>query len=255
ENGFLPPPEDVPPEVLARAALAYVCSPSNPQGAVASRDYLARWVALGRKHGFTVAFDECYAEIYRGTPPAGALEVVEVRLDNLVVLHPLSKRSAAPGLRSGFIAGDRRLIRRVTQLVNFGGSAPSFPALAASAALWREESHVEAGRERYRRCFDIAGRILGNRHGFTVPAGGFFLWLDVGDGEAAARQLWARAGIRVLPGAYMARPDAAGHNPGQRYIRVALVHEPAIVEDGLRRLAAVLDETEPGVGSVAAAAS
>ena len=246
-TGFLPDPDDIAPEVLTRAALAYVCSPSNPQGAVASRDYLARWVALGRKHGFTVAFDECYAEIYRDEPPAGALEVAQGRLDNIVVLHSLSKRSAAPGLRSGFIAGDRRLIRRVTQLVNFGGSAPSFPALAASAALWREESHVEAGRARYRRCFAIAERMLGNRFGFTQPKGGFFLWLDVGDGEAAARRLWAEAGLRVLLGAYMARPDAEGRNPGTPYIRVALVHEPEVVEEGLGRLVKVLGHREEAV--------
>ena len=170
--------------------------------------------------------------------------MAEGRLDNLIVLHSLSKRSAAPGLRSGFIAGDRRLIRRVTQLVNFGGSAPSFPALAASAALWREESHVEAGRERYRRCFAIAERLLGNRFSFVSPAGGFFLWLDVGDGEAAARRLWAEAGLRVLPGAYMARPDAEGRNPGAPYIRVALVHEPEVVEEGLTRLVRVLASPE-----------
>ncbi len=239
-NGFLPEPELVDPATLARTALAYVCSPSNPQGAVASGDYLARWVRLARKHDFAIAFDECYAEIYRGQPPAGALEVAEGRLDNLIVLHSLSKRSAAPGLRSGFIAGDRRLVKRVTQLVNFGGSAPSFPALAASAALWREESHVVAGRERYRRSFAIAARLLGNRFGFVSPAGGFFLWLDVGDGEAAAKRLWAEAGLRVLPGAYMARPDAEGRNPGTPYIRVALVHEPEVVEEGLTRLVKVL---------------
>src|SRR5262249_46282496 len=174
-------------------------------------------------------------------PPAGALEVAEGRLDNLVVLHSLSKRSSAPGLRSGFIAGDRQLIRRVTQLVNFGGSAPSFPALAASAALWRDEAHVEEVRARYDRCFAIAERVLAGRFGCKVPRGGFFLWLDVGDGETAARRLWAEAGIRVLPGAYMARADETGRNPGAPYIRVALVHEPAGVEEGLGRLARILD--------------
>jgi aspartate/methionine/tyrosine aminotransferase len=248
-NGFLPEPELVAPEILARTALAYVCSPSNPQGAVASRDYLGRWIALARRHGFTVAFDECYAEIYRGEPPAGALQVAGGRLDNLVVLHSLSKRSGAPGLRSGFVAGDQRLIRRLTQLVNFGGTAPSFPALAASAALWREESHVEAGRARYRRSFAIAERLLGNRFSFVTPRGGFFLWLDVGDGEAAARRLWAEAGLRVLPGAYMARPDAEGRNPGAPYIRVALVHEPEVVEEGLERLVHVLGGIEATAAS------
>ncbi len=240
ENGFLPDPASVGAEVLARTALAYVCSPSNPQGHVAPRAYLARWLELGRRHGFTVAFDECYAEIYLDEPPPGALEVAEGRLDNLAVFHSLSKRSSAPGLRSGFVAADRRLIRRLVQLVNYGGSAPSFPALAASAALWRDEVHVEAARARYRRCFDIAERILGRRFGFRRPGGGFFLWLDVGDGEAAARRLWAEAGLRVLPGAYMARPDAEGRNPGQPFIRVALVHAPEVVEEGLQRLVRVL---------------
>src|SRR5438876_774411 len=102
-------------------------------------------------------------------------------------------RSPGPSLRSGFLAGDRRLIRRVTQLVNFGGVAPSFPALAASSALWREESHVAGFRERYRQCFDIAQTLIGQRFGFYNPRGGFFLWLDVGDGESAARRLWAEA--------------------------------------------------------------
>ena len=241
ENGFMPEPDLIPPEALARTALAYVCSPSNPQGAVASRDYLARWVSHARRHNYTLAVDECYAEIYRGDPPTGALEVAEGKLDNLVVLHSLSKRSSAPGLRSGFVAGDRRLIRRLTQLSNFGGAAPSFPVLAASAALWREETHVAAIRERYRRCFAIAERLIGRRLGFYQPRGGFFLWLDVGDGEVAAKKLWAEAGLRVLPGTYMARPDAAGVNPGKPYIRVALVHEPAVVEEALGRLVHVLD--------------
>ena len=243
ENGFLPEPDLIPPEALSRTALAYVCSPSNPQGAIASPEYLGRWLTHARRHNYTLAVDECYAEIYRGSPPAGALQVAEGSLDNLVVFHSLSKRSSAPGLRSGFIAGDRRLIRRVTQLSNFGGAVPSFPALAASAALWRDEAHVVAVRERYRQCFDIAERLIGGRFRFYNPRGGFFLWLDVGDGEAAARKLWAEAGLRVLPGAYMARPDAAGVNPGQPYIRVALVHEPAIVEQGLARLVNVLDRS------------
>jgi len=245
ETGFLPDPEAAPEAVLRRTALAYVCSPSNPQGAVAGKDYLARWLALGRRHGFTVAFDECYAEIYFGQPPAGALEVADGRLDNLVVLHSLSKRSSAPGLRSGFIAGDRRLIRRVTQLVNYGGVAPSFPVLAASVALWRDEAHVEAVRERYRACFAIAERVIGQRFAYVPPGGGFFLWLDVGDGEQAAKRLWAEAGLRVLPGGYMARPGADGVNPAARYIRVALVHEPAVVEGALLRLVQVLDGAGP----------
>jgi len=115
-----------------------------------------------------------------------------------------------------------------------------YPILAASTALWRDEIHVEAGRQRYRANFQAAAEILGDQFGFVRPAGGFFLWLDVGDGEAAARRLWAEAGIRVLPGGYMGRPDEHGVNPGQRYIRVALVYDTETTAAGLRRLQQVL---------------
>ena len=243
ETGFLPDIDRIAPTVLKRTTLAYVCSPANPQGAVASLDYLKRWIALARRHNFVLAVDECYAEIYDRMPPAGALAAcaaLDGDLDNVVVFHSLSKRSGVPGLRSGFIAGDARLIRRNAQLINYGGVAVPYPILAASTALWRDEAHVEAGRERYRANFEAAAAILGGERGSFRPAGGFFLWLDVGDGETAAKRLWAEAGIRVLPGAYMARPDERGVNPGQRYIRVALVYEPATTAAGLRRLAQVL---------------
>jgi aspartate/methionine/tyrosine aminotransferase len=242
-NGFLPDVEQLPRQLLERTALVYVCSPANPQGAVASLDYLKRWVELGRRHGFVVAFDECYAETYDRLPPPGGLEACAALggdLHNVMVFHSLSKRSGVPGLRSGFVAGEARLIQRNTQLINYGGVAVPYPILAASTALWREETHVELGRQRYRANFDAAAAILGNRLGFTRPAGGFFLWLDVGDGEQVARRLWQEAGIRVLPGAYMAQPDTTGVNPGQRYIRVALVYEPATTAEGLRQLADVL---------------
>jgi aspartate/methionine/tyrosine aminotransferase len=242
-NGFLPDIERVPHQLLERTALVYVCSPANPQGAVASLDYLKRWIELARRHGFVVAFDECYAETYDRLPPSGGLEACAALggdLHNVMVFHSLSKRSGVPGLRSGFVAGEARLIERNAQLINYGGVAVPYPILAASTALWREETHVELGRQRYRANFDAAEAILGNRLGFSRPAGGFFLWLDVGDGEQAARRLWQEAGIRVLPGAYMAQPDAAGENPGRRYIRVALVYETATTADGLRRLADVL---------------
>ncbi|MGE0119365.1 MAG: aminotransferase class I/II-fold pyridoxal phosphate-dependent enzyme [Dongiaceae bacterium] len=243
ETGFLPDIDCIPRAVLERTALAYICSPANPQGAVASPDYLQRWIELARRHGFVVAFDECYAEIYDRVAPAGGLEAcarLGGDLDNVVVFHSLSKRSGVPGLRSGFIAGEARLIQRNAQLINYGGVAVPSPILAASTALWRDEAHVEGGRQRYRANIDAAAEILGREFGFARPAGAFFLWLDVGDGEAAARRLWAAAGIRVLPGGYMARPDDAGANPGARYIRVALVYDTETTAAGLRRLRQVL---------------
>ncbi len=249
ETGFLPDPGALDPAVLARTAIAYVCSPANPQGAVADLPYLGRWIALARRHGFVAAFDECYCEIYDRLPPPGALQAAAVMdggsLDNLLVFHSLSKRSGAAGLRSGFIAGDARLVRRQAQLVNYGGVAPPYPILAASTALWRDEAHVGPIRAHYRALIDLAERTLDGRFGFYRPQGGFFLWLEVGDGEAAARRLWAEAGLRVLPGAYMSRPDGAGRNPGAPYIRVALVHEPPVVAAALARLVAVLERNSP----------
>jgi succinyldiaminopimelate transaminase len=242
-TGFLPDIDRLTPAALERAALAYVCSPANPQGAVASIDYLQRWIELARRHNFVVAFDECYAEIYDRVAPVGGLEAcarLGGDLHNVVVFHSLSKRSGVPGLRSGFVAGDARLIQRNAQLINYGGVAVPYPILAASTALWRDEAHVEETRRRYRANFDAAAEILGEELGFARPAGGFFLWLDVGDGEAVARRLWAEAGIRVLPGAYMGRPDEDGINPGQRYIRVALVYDTETTVAGLRRMRQVL---------------
>ena len=248
ETGFLPDYEALPAALLDRTALAFLSSPANPQGAVADQARLDALLALARRHGFVLAVDECYAEIYDRAPPPGALEAAARAggLDNLVVLHSLSKRSSVPGLRSGFLVGTAEMIRRGLQLVNFGGAGVPLPVLAASAALWRDEAHVADNRAKYRRNMDTAERILGNALGFRRPAGGFFLWLEVGDSEAAARRLWAVAGLRVLPGAYMGRVDEAGCHPGRPYIRVALVHEPEVVAEALTRLAETLAPQDKG---------
>lgn len=242
-TGFLPALTGLSPEILRRAAMVYLCSPANPQGAVASLDYLKQWLVLARQHDFLLAADECYAEIYQDQPPPGALEAARDMggdLSNLLVFHSLSKRSSAPGLRSGFVAGDARYIQRQAQLINYGGVATPLPILAAATALWQDESHVAENRARYRRSFDLAQRILGPLFGEIRAEGGFFLWLDVSDGEKAAVELWRQAAIKVLPGGYMARPDAKGVNPGARYIRIALVYDPEMMEGALKRMAAVL---------------
>lgn len=243
ENGFFPDIAAIPPAILGRTALAYICSPANPQGSVAPLSYLTDWLKLARAHDFVLASDECYSEIYRGTPPHGALEAARDlggSLENLIIFHSLSKRSSGAGLRSGFVAGEARLIQRQAQLINFGGVATPYPILAAATRLWQDEAHVQDYRAKYVENFNAAQDALEDIFGEVRAEGGFFLWLDVGDGEAAAQALWREAAIKVLPGGYMARPDASGFNPGARYIRVALVLEPAEMAAALKRMAPVL---------------
>lgn len=241
-HGWLPDFAKVPAATLARTVLAYLCTPANPQGSVASKGQIARALQIARRHGFTLAVDECYSEIYDHAAPPGALEVAAELggVDNLVVFHSLSKRSSVPGLRAGFAAGDARVIAAFARLRSYGGAAIPLPIQAAAGALWADEAHVEASRALYRAKFDIAEGLFKGRLGFYRPAGGFYLWLDVGDGETAALELWKRAGIRVLPGAYLARPDASGANPGARFIRVALVHDLDTTRRALARMADIL---------------
>lgn len=242
ETNFLPDFTSLDEETLSRTAMAYVCTPSNPQGTIASLDYLVHALQLARKYDFVLCFDECYAEIYDKVAPSGGLEAAAKlggSLDNLLIFHSLSKRSSAPGLRSGFVAGDPDLIRRLKMLRNYAGASPAPPILAASAALWRDEAHVEENRVLYRRKFDVADQIMGGRLGYYRPDGAFYLWLDVGDGEDAARRLWGEAAVRVIPGTYLAREEN-GINPGKRYIRVALVQEPDVIADALHRIVETL---------------
>ncbi len=244
ERGFLPDLDALTPDLLARTVALYVCSPANPQGTVASLDYLKRVVRLAQQHDFVAVFDECYAEIYNDEAPAGGLEAAEAvgSLDNVVVFHSLSKRSSVPGLRSGFCAGDAKIIAAFGKLRSYGAAGLSYPACAASAALWRDEAHVETNRTLYRRKFDAAQNIIGNRLGFYRPAGGFYLWLDVGDGEAAAQRLWREAALRVLPGRYLTREngDDRALKAGQPYIRVALVESEDLTREAMNRLRDIL---------------
>ena len=243
ENRFMPDYAGLPEETLARAAAVYLCSPANPQGTSADIDYLMAMIKLARVHDFLLIVDECYAEIYTGARPTGALEAAARlggSLDNLVVFHSLSKRSNAPGLRSGFAAGDAEVLQRYLKFRNYGAVAVSMPILAAAAALLREPGHVEDIRGFYRANFDAAERILGNRYGFYKPDGGFFLWLDVGDGVAATRRLWTEAALKVVPGAFMTRQAPGSEAAGDPYIRLALVHDLDTTVEALDRLTATL---------------
>lgn len=248
ETGFLPDYASLSPALLDRVTLAYVCSPSNPQGGVADAACWARLIELAERHDFILLADECYSEIYRGPPPPGALETARAMgadPDRVMVFHSLSKRSSAPGLRSGFAAGGPKAIAAMRQLRAYGGAPSPLPLQRAAAALWRDEAHVAASRALYVEKFERADAILGDLPVYAAPRAGFFLWLHTGDGEAAALRLWREAGVRVLPGAYLGRATAEAPNPGQAYIRVALVAGIDEVTQGLTAIRAVLGAPQP----------
>jgi N-succinyldiaminopimelate aminotransferase len=245
ETGFLPDLDAIPAATLARTEIMYLCSPANPQGAVADLAYLQKAIRLAREHDFLLVSDECYGELYyTDVPPPGALEAAAKLgggFENLIVFHTLSKRSSAPGLRSGFASGAPDTIGRFNRLRAFSCAATPLAILDAATALWNDEEHVVANRAVYKAKYDIAERLLGGRFGYYRPGGGFYLWLDVGDGEAATKRLWQEAGIKVLPGGYVTKPDADGRNIGESYIRVALVHDLETTEAALTRMASVLE--------------
>jgi len=242
ETNFLPDFASLPRETLARTAAVFMCSPSNPEGGAASEAEWLRIFALADEFDFTVLADECYTEIYTGAPPAGALSARQKMtgdFSRLLSFHSLSKRSNLPGLRSGFVAGDANLMARFREFRNVAGPQLPLPIAAVSTAAWSDETHVEENRALYKQKFDLAKNRLGNRFGFRVPDGGFFLWLDVGDGVEATAKLWREGGVRVLPGAYLARDTATG-NPGKSFIRVALVNDFATTSEALDRFTRIL---------------
>ena len=242
-TGFLPDLDALSEELLARTVALFIASPANPQGAVADLAYLKRIVALARRHGFLVFSDECYSEIYTRQAPAGMLEAAGPDFAGVVAFQSLSKRSNLPGLRVGFAAGDRKFLARFLELRNVAAPQVPTPMQRVAIAAYGDEAHVEANRRLYAQKFDLADQIIGDRFGYRRPAGGFFLWLDVsaqGGDEAVTRALWREAGLRVVPGRYLARDQADGSNPGRGYIRVAMVHDQETTAEALHRLVAAL---------------
>ncbi|WP_170529711.1 aminotransferase class I/II-fold pyridoxal phosphate-dependent enzyme [Ruegeria arenilitoris] len=234
-TGHLPDYAGLPEDVLNRTAVAYICSPANPQGAVASRDYWAELIRLAERYDFRIFADECYSEIYRDTPPTGILTVAQelgADPERIALFNSLSKRSSLAGLRSGLIAGGPESIKRVKQLRAYAGAPLPLPLQAAAARVWADEAHVQENRALYQEKYAIADQVFAGVQGYMPPEAGFFLWLPVEDGEQAALKLWRETGVRVLPGAYLSQGDP-GQNPGKGFIRVAMVAPKTEMQRGL----------------------
>jgi len=228
-NGFLPDIDAVPDSVWKRCQLLFVCSPSNPTGAVLDSSGYRRLLDLAERHDFIIASDECYSELYldETNPPPGLLgaAAADGRDDfrRCIVFNSLSKRSSVPGLRSGFVAGDADLIARFHLYRSYHGATLPPPVQAASIAAWSDEMHVIDNRARYREKFAAVAPLLDPLLPCSVPPAGFYLWPETpGDDRDFARKLFAACNITVLPGQFLSRPTPDG-DPGSRRVRIALV--------------------------------
>ena len=238
DTGHMPDYASLPPEVLNRTAVAYICSPANPQGAVASAAYWRDLIGLAERYDFRIFADECYSEIWRDTAPVGALQIAaEMGADpeRVMVFHSLSKRSNLPGLRSGFAAGGVKSIAAMRALRNYAGAPLPLPLQRVAEKVWADEAHVTENRSMYQQKYRVADAILADVPGYAPPPAGFFLWLAVDDGEQAALKLWQQTGVRVLPGAYLGR-GVGPANPGHGFIRVAMVAPTQDMQRGLTQL-------------------
>ena len=238
--------DTVPDSVWANTQLLFVCSPGNPTGAVMPLDEWQKLFELSDRHGFVIASDECYSEIYfRDDAPLGGLEAAvklgRTDFKNLVMFTSLSKRSNVPGMRSGFVAGDAALLKAFLLYRTYHGSAMSPVVQAASVAAWNDEAHVVDNRTQYRTKFAQVTPVLASVLDVALPDASFYLWAGVpaawkGDDTAFARELLAQYNVTVLPGSYLAR-DAHGFNPGAGRIRMALVAETAECLEAAQRIA------------------
>ncbi|HXH72386.1 MAG TPA: aminotransferase class I/II-fold pyridoxal phosphate-dependent enzyme [Mariprofundaceae bacterium] len=243
-SGFAPELASVPDEVWVRTAFVYVCSPSNPTGWIAGTDYYRELFRLADRFDFAIVSDECYSEIYLDEPPVGLLQVAHElgRSDfsRCLVMNSLSKRSALPGMRSGFIAGDAKLIARFAKLRTYTGPATPIPLQQVAAAAWSDEMHVQQHLAVYRQSLAAFYEAYLEKGGEgEPPAGSFFVWLPVPDGEKFALAAYTQQSVTVLPGAYLAADGDDGVNPGQGFVRAALVDGPEKAAELARRLKAV----------------
>ena len=228
-NHFIPDFAAVPADVWRRCQLLFICSPGNPTGAVMSSEQFKALIALADQYDFVIASDECYSELYfdEAKPPVGLLqacaELGRQDFARCVVFHSLSKRSNLPGLRSGFVGGDAKILEKFLLYRTYHGCAMPVPTQLASVAAWRDEAHVIANRDAYRQKFDAVLAILDGLLDVKKPDASFYLWPKTPiKGELFAQQLFAQQKVTVLPGSFLAR-EADGSNPGEDYVRMALV--------------------------------
>ena len=233
ETSYLPDLDAVPEATWRRCQLLFLCSPANPVGAVMDLAYLSRALELAERYDFVIAADECYAELYddeRSPPPSlltAALHRGQTAFQRCMVFHSLSKRSSLPGLRSGFVAGDARLIAPFLLYRTYHGCAMPVPTQIASAAAWNDDAHVVANRALYREKFARVLPILAEALPVEKPAGGFYVWLAVpGDDTVFAAGLYEHQNVTVVPGSYLSRDGGRG-NPGAGRIRISLVADVA----------------------------
>lgn len=233
ENDFKP---QINEEELAQCDLVILNSPNNPTTSTLTVEELGEWVSLALKHDFVLLNDECYSEIYTNKPIPSLLEaslfVGNVEFKNVLVVNSISKRSSAPGLRSGYIAGDENILREYLKYRTYVGCASPLPLQSAAAAAWNDEAHVASSREIYKNNFAIANEILG----ITIPAGTFYIWLRVQNPIEFTKKLYHDYNVKVLPGEFLARADANGVNPGKEYIRIALVEDEERTRSALLRV-------------------
>jgi N-succinyldiaminopimelate aminotransferase len=241
KHAALPDLDSVPADVWKRCQILFLCSPSNPTGAVASIEYLQHALQLAERHDFVIASDECYSEIYfdESKPPAGLLQAAaaagNTSYQRCIVFHSLSKRSSVPGLRSGFVAGDARLIKSFLLYRTYHGSAMPPPTQSASIAAWNDEAHVIENRNLYRQKFAAVLPILREVMPVDMPEAAFYLWPQVDNDENFTRGLFEQQHITLLPGSYIARPTPEGINPGRGHVRISLVAKvPECIEAAAR---------------------
>ncbi len=244
-RNFAPDWDTVPADVWARTQLVFVCSPGNPTGAVMPLSEWKKLFALSDQHGFVIASDECYSEIYfREEPPLGGLEAAAKLgrgFERLIAFTSLSKRSNVPGLRSGFVMGDAALLKQFLLYRTYHGSAMSPVVQAASVAAWADEAHVVENRNQYRTKFAQVTPVLAEVLDVKLPDASFYLWAGVpagwqGDDVAFAKALYEKEHVTVLPGSYLAR-EFNGANPGRGRIRMALVAETTECLEAAERIA------------------